>query len=178
MARGRYKQKKTMPQVNEYKRFVSDSTVKIIETSDENINPRLIGSDELSPEGYYKPAQSDRVAKVPLKYLFYDWIKKDGISFFVGTILLGFFTWGATSIISIDKKLESATAVYELRISKAEEQLSSLQTFAITKEILELQIQALRSDIEKNEGVKTSEIDSRISVIEKQIQYIEMKTDS
>lgn len=173
MAKGRYKQKKTMPQVQEYKRFVNDSTVKIVVTSDENVSPKLIGSDEISPERYYKSVQSEKVAKVPIKYAFYDWIKKDGISFFIGTVLIGLFTWGATNIISIDKRLESNTAVYELRISKAEEQLSSLQTFAITKEILELQIQTLRSDIEKNEAVKTSEIDSRISVIEKQIQYIE-----
>ena len=77
--------------------------------------------------------------------------------------------WYAKTLI--DLKIECA--VCENRLSAIEEDIGKLNTDQITREILNLQLDALRQELNSVSALQTTELNNRIDLLERQIELLQ-----
>lgn len=164
MARGKYKQKKTAPEVKQYRNSLGQNKIGMEETFESN-NSLLTGSDSFASE--YKGERDKNIPVAPkeLSLIFRDWIKNNWVNVVVTMIGIPFIGWVAINIISLEK----AQAVYEYRIDQLESDLTDVADDILDKDYIELQITDLKDDIEK---FNMSNVQERISVLENQVESL------
>lgn len=171
MAKGKNSRRKTKPQVNNYRRILNENPIQHGDTTDSGVNPTLVGSDEISIRGEDVGLnQKGKIARVPLKYAIKDYFKKNGIEIIVTLLVVPLLVWMGGSIIALqsDKKLE------EYRISQVEARLNSMEGNYVSKDLLSLQVESLKSEIG---NISTAEVDKRIELLEKQINILEKEVE-
>lgn len=85
------------------------------------------------------------------------------------TIVVAVGGWYAKTLI--DLKIECA--VCENRLSAIEEDIDKLNTDQITREILNLQLDALRQELNSASALQTTELKNRIDLLERQIELLQ-----
>ena len=160
------KSKKTKQQIKAYKRVLNESPVKSQDTTETNVNPALVGSDEY---GYGKDdinsSSSEEVAPVPLKLAVKDWIKEHSVEVIITSIIVPFSIWMVTSILN----LQGDRRVEEYRLEQIEANIESMDDDFVGKEILSLQLEALEQRID---DMNIEELEERITLLEKEIAII------
>ena len=69
--------------------------------------------------------------------------------------------------------LKIECAVCENRLSAIEEDIGKLNTDQITREILNLQLDALRQELNSASALQTTELKNRIDLLERQIELLQ-----
>ena len=77
--------------------------------------------------------------------------------------------WYAKTLI--DLKIDCA--VFENRISSIEEEIDKLDTDYVTREILYLQLDALKQELLSTSALQRAELNNRIDLIERQIEILQ-----
>lgn len=111
-------------------------------------------------------------AKIPFGLRAKRFFKKhifESILSVVLTIVVAVGGWYAKTLI--DLKIECA--VCENRLSAIEEDIDKLNTDQITREILNLQLDALRQELNSASALQTTELKNRIDLLERQIELLQ-----
>lgn len=156
--------KKTRKEVSEYKNYVKhdvhdqQGTVTID-------NDNLRGSNEMDRSSVL--ATNEPI--IPLHYRIKKFIKNHTFESIIVTLLCAFFMWGAKTVL--DLKVD--VAVIQTRLGHLEEQVDGLDADSATREIIDLQIEAVKKDLSNTFGLEIAQIESQLDLIEQQIEYIE-----
>ena len=156
--------KKTRNEVKAYKAYVKYDTHDQRDTVALD-NDNLRGSDQID-NNIYLPAEDPIV---PWHYKLKKILKKHQFETIIVTLLCAFICWGTAAIIQI--KVD--TAVIQTRLDYLEKQVEALDTDNTAKEIIDLQIEAVKKDITNAMALEISDIESQLDLIEQQIEYIE-----
>lgn len=161
--------KKTDAEAREYRKAVKlthvsqGSTVEV-----RNVN--LSGSNELF-ESDLSEWQTQK-AKLPLRIKVKRTVRNHVFEFIlgiIGTLLAALMCWGCKTLIDF----KTDCAVLETKLSEVSEQIESLKTDAVTKELLSLQLDALEKALSYEQEIDRIEIENRIDLIEQQIMLIQ-----
>ncbi len=85
------------------------------------------------------------------------------------TIIVAVGGWYTKTLIEL--KIECA--VYENRLSTIEEEIDKLNTDQVTREILNLQLDALKQELNSTSALQTTELKNRIDLLERQIELLQ-----
>ncbi len=161
--------KKNKVEVQAYKRgvksgaFILDSTVGMR-------NSNLAGSAEIHEEMSQDAFVQE--TKIPFGLRAKRFLKKhtfEAILSVVVSVVVAVGGWYAKTLI--DLKIECA--VCENRLSAIEEDIGKLNTDQITREILNLQLDALRQELNSASALQTTELKNRIDLLERQIELLQ-----
>lgn len=160
------KKKKSPAEVNAYKNFIKSGDQTSQDTA-EIYNANLIGSDQLE-ENRNSPAEEPAFHRGVVLRKF---LKRHIFEVFISILCSAFLAllgwYGATLI---QAKID--IAILDVEIEAISVQVDSLSVDAVTKEILELQLEALKQQISGTLGINNAEIAARLDLIEQQLTYI------
>ena len=161
--------KKTRAEVKEYKNAVKLWTTALESTIDTR-NANLVGSDELSAPDFSDDTAKE--ARLPLRRRVKRFIKKYtfevGLSVVV-TVLTALAGW--YSLTLLDLKVDSA--VLATKLDTVSTQIESLDTDNVTRELLNIQLNALEKELSYELEIDRIEIENRIGLLEQQIALIQ-----
>lgn len=119
-------------------------------------------------QGYFHSRSKNSIRLAAAKRFFKKHIFESILSV-VLTIVVAVGGWYAKTLI--DLKIECA--VCENRLSAIEEDIDKLNTDQITREILNLQLDALRQELNSASALQTTELKNRIDLLERQIELLQ-----
>lgn len=161
--------KKTKAEVKEYKNAVKLS-VTALESTIDTRNANLVGSDELSVPDF--PDDTAKEARLPWRIRVKRFIKKHtfeiGLSVVV-TILTALVGWYGSMLI--DLKVDGA--ILATKLDTVSTQIESLDTDNVTRELLNIQLDALKKELSYEVEIDWIEIENRISLLEQQIALVQ-----
>ena len=161
--------KKTRAEVKEYKNAVKLWTTALESTIDTR-NANLVGSDELSAPDFSDDTAKE--ARLPLRRRVKRFIKKYtfevGLSVVV-TVLTALAGWYGLTLL--DLKVDSA--VLATKLDTVSTQIESLDTDNVTRELLNIQLNALEKELSYELEIDRIEIENRIGLLEQQIALIQ-----
>ena len=161
--------KKTRAEVKEYKNAVKLWTTALESTIDTR-NANLVGSDELCAPDFLDDTAKE--ARLPLRRRVKRFIKKYtfevGLSVVV-TVLTALAGW--YSLTLLDLKVDSA--VLATKLDTVSTQIESLDTDNVTRELLNIQLNALEKELSYELEIDRIEIENRIGLLEQQIALIQ-----
>ena len=161
--------KKTRAEVKEYKNAVKLWTTALESTIDTR-NANLVGSDELSAPDFSDDTAKE--ARLPLRRRVKRFIKKYtfevGLSVVV-TVLTALAGW--YSLTLLDLKVDSA--VLATKLDTVSTQIESLDTDNVTRELLNIQLNALEKELSYELEIDRIEIENRIGLLEQQIALVQ-----
>lgn len=164
--------KKTKAEVKEYKNAVKLSVTALESTIDIR-NANLVGSDELSAPDFSDDTSKE--ARLPWRTRAKRLIKKHtfevGLSVAV-TILTALVGWYGVTLI--DLKVDYA--VLETKLDAVSTQIESLETDNVTRELLNIQLDALKKELSYEQEIDRIEVESRIGLLEQQIALVQEST--
>lgn len=152
MAKRKYRRKKEPIEVKQYKNSLGEKSVGLSETYKAG-DSLLTGSDDFSYERQSR--EKEKVRRKPFPLVFLDWWKENWIS----AILVSVLSWGAISIIDLQK----TKAVYEYRIEEIEKDIEKMSDAIPNKEVLELELKNLKDYIK---NLDFDELEDRITELE------------
>ncbi len=161
--------KKTKAEVKEYKNAVKLS-VPALESTIDTRNANLVGSDELSVPDFSDDTEKE--ARLPWRIRVKRFIKKHtfevGLSLAV-TILTALVGWYGLTLI--DLKVDCA--VLETQLDTVSTQIERLDTDNVTRELLNIQLDALKKELSYEQEIDRIEIENRIGLLEQQIALVQ-----
>lgn len=161
--------KKTKAEVKEYKNAVKLS-VTALESTIDTRNANLVGSDEFSVPDFSDDTPKE--ARLPWRIRVKRFIKKHtfevGLSVAV-TILTALVGWYGVTLI--DLKVDCA--VLETKLDTVSSQIESLDTDNVTRELLNIQLDALKQELSYEQEIDRIEIENRIGLLEQQIALVQ-----
>ena len=163
------RKKKTPAQANQYNNELGSRTTQIENTYGTDSHSYLCGTDE--PMERRDDAEKPKPKK--LRYKIGDWFKENIVATLVGaciTAFIGFIFWGV-----IDLKADMK--VVDTKISNLQEDVDKLATDSVSKEILDLQINALKDSLEAGWLIDRKELENQIELIRQQVKFVEEKLD-
>lgn len=113
------------------------------------------------------------VKRLKLKKFIREHIFEEIIAIIV-TIVVGVASWTLVNVIQLRERV----AVFEYRIEYAETRLTEINNDLVTKEYLSQELQILKLQLGKATSDDLSEIEGRIKLIEKQIEYLSKNQSS
>lgn len=164
---GKDRQKKTAAQANKCNNELGSRTTQIENTYGTDSHSYLCGTDE--PMERRDDAEKPKPKK--LRYKVGDWFKENIVTALVGagiTAIIGFVFWGV-----IDLKADMK--VVDTKITGLQEDVDKLATDSVSKEILDLQIKALKDSLEARWLIDGKELENQIELIRQQIEFVEEK---
>ena len=163
------KEKKTAAQAQEYKAALKMPKVPSEGTMALN-NSNLLGSNEIVP-GDELGVSTEKV-EVPIGLRIKRWATKHVSAIIVGVVIavLGAVVcWCGTTLI--DMKVDYA--VLSSKISELSEQVDRLNTDSVAKDLLTLQIGALKEELSFAHNIDKAEIEKRLALLEQQIAFLQ-----
>lgn len=165
----KYSRKKTDAEANAYKKSVKRSPLKLEGTVDMR-SANLVGSNEIGEQDVSD--EGIREARLSLWTRIKRHIKEHAIETglsIVVTVLIAVVSWSVTTLI--DLKVDCA--VFETKLGIISEQIKDLDTDDVTRELLDLQLDALRQELSYGREIDRVKIENRIDLIEQQIALIQ-----
>lgn len=161
--------KKTKVEVREYKNAVK-LLAGTLESTIGTRNANLVGSDELSVPDF--PDDTSTEVRLPWRTRVKRFIRKHtfevGLSIAV-TILAALIGWYGATLI--DLKVDCA--VLETKLNAVSAQIDSLDTDNVTRELLNIQLDALKQELSYEQEIDRIEIENRIRLLEQQIALVQ-----
>ena len=161
--------KKSKVELQAYKKSVKSSAL-ILDSTVGIRNNNLTGSAEIHKEMPQDAFVQE--TKIPFGLRAKRFLKNhifESILSVVLTIVVAVGGWYAKTLI--DLKIECA--VCENRLSAIEEDIGKLNTDQVTREILILQLDALRQELNSASTLQTTELNNRIDLLERQIELLQ-----
>ena len=163
--RRNYGRKKTPDEANRYNKILENRTAVIENTYISDSHSYLNGTEE-------NMAMSDGTGQKPKPkkwyYAFGDWIKKNIVLAIAIPVLLAFA--GYVFLGVIDSK--SDIRVINFQITEIQKDIESLAADSVSKEIMEMQLSALRSSLDDKIVINSKDIELQIELIKQQIEFI------
>ena len=157
--------KKTKAEVREYKNAVKLSAGTLKSTIDTR-NTNLVGSDELSVPDFSDDTSTE--ARLPWRTRVKRFIRKH--TFEVGlAILAALIGWYGVTLF----ELKVDCAVLETKLDRVSAQIESLDTDNVTREVLNIQLDALKQELSYEQEINRIEIENRIGLLEQQIALVQ-----
>lgn len=160
--------KKNYREVHAYKKSIKNDDQPLDGTIELN-NTNLIGSEEVHESVISGLNASEDEISIFVKIKRY--IRKhtfDTIISFILAVVVALVGWYGKTMIDI--KIECA--VFENQLVAIEKRIDSLEDNSVTKELLNLQVEAIRKDLENYRLHNSSDLNRRIELIEKEIEII------
>ena len=161
--------KKSESEVQAYKQGVKSGSM-LLDSTIGMRNNNLTGSAEIHEE---MPQDSfTQETKIPIALRAKRFIKNhifESILSVILSIVLAVGGWCAKTLI--DLKIEYA--VCENRLSAIEKDIDKLNTDQVTREILNLQLDALSQELNTSSILQTTELNNRIDLLECQIELLQ-----
>lgn len=160
--------RKTQAEVKAYKNAVKVLSAPIDGTYDVP-NMNLEGSNEVRDRDF--PADTPEVPQIPWRLRAKRFLKKNTYEVVVGVVvgvLAALVAWYGATLI--DLKIDSA--VLESRLNDVDKQIEDLDADAVTHELLDLQLDALKNDISHDHDLDLIELERRIDLLEQQITLV------
>lgn len=159
--------KKTHEEAIAYKSFVKNTTECQQDTININ-NDNLRGSDQIRDDF----GISTQEPLVTWNYKLKRFIRRhlfETIISIVATLFCVFIAWSANTMI----QMKVNVAVIQTELEYLEKEVEDLDVDAIDKNVIDLQIEAIRNELSTSINIKTNEIQTQINLIEQQIKHLE-----
>lgn len=160
--------KKSKDAARAYKQNIKSAVIPPEGTVDSS-NFNLMGSNEF---GNPDISEVPKIAPLSWKIRAKRFIKKHtfetGLSIAVA-ILVAVVGWYGKTLID----LRVSHAVLETRINSLTTKIDNLDTNHITRELLTIQLEALRQELLQSQTIEKTEIEGRIALIEQQITFVQ-----
>ena len=161
--------KKNKDEVSAYKRSIRSNSA-FLESTVGIRNSNLTGSAEAYNEMSLEDSQQE--IQIPFRIRAKRFLKNhifESILSLIVSLIVILAGWYAKTLI--DLKIEYA--VFENRLTSIEDQIDDLSIDNVTREILTLQVDALRQELLSDSALQKSEIDNRIDLLEQQIDILQ-----
>ena len=160
------RQKKTQAQANQCKKALESQTLKVESTFTSDAPNLLKGTDE----GFGKEGDiGTKPKKKEFKYAVGDWCKKNLATAIVLAIITGVGAYITNSLI----QLNSDVKVIEVMISELQIDINKLETDAVSKENLDLQLSSIKESLNSKVELDVKEVQNQLELIKQQIEFIE-----
>lgn len=156
--------KKTPKQSQEYNSFIANSTYSPDATMPD-ANKMLSGTAEIYGQQEAEIERADPIKKKSLKYRFWDWIKEHIFPTIITTVVIAIGTVLISHMVQI--------AVIEQKIEYLDEQIDMLSSETVDKEVLELQLDSLKKELESSSSLTLNDIKWQIKMLEEKINSLQ-----
>ena len=131
------------------------------------------GSDNLNESGTISTDKPKASLWYKFKKLVREHVFETVISI-ITAIIIGIGTWYGATLI----QMKIDVAVLDARLSVLEDQIGDLSVNTVTKEIFELQVEAIKKELTSDSALRNTEIEAQIALLEQQIEFIRNYNDT
>lgn len=161
---------KKMPnQTHAYNSFIANSTYSPDATMPD-ANKMLSGTAEISGRNEDQIDSVDPIKKTPFKYRFLDWVKEHIFPTIMTTVVV------AIGSVLISHKVQ--IAVIDQRIVYLDKQIEMISSETVDKELLELQLEALKKEVDSSSSLALNDIKWQIKILEEKIYLVQQAEDN
>lgn len=165
MSKNRNRIKKTPQQANQYRACIQSTSYSPNSTTGDISVNSLVGSEELLS---YSPAFKDKEEKIApkkLRFRIKDYFDSNGMQIIILAILIPVLGWLMTTVISLE--IEKARMME--RLDNVKEDLANISSDFVDKDVIDIQIESIESDLYGILNTNIPSIEDRISKIEDKI---------
>lgn len=155
--------KKNQREVQNYRNSLKNPLLLPEETSPIN-NEFLMGTAETVFDKREETESDKKIIKKPMRYVIYDWIKAHILDGIILAIITGIFTVVLNGAINI--------ALLKQKIEDISNQIEGIQESNVQKEVLDLELENIKSDINNSFLISFNDIKWKIEVLEEKIREI------
>lgn len=156
--------KKTPDQAHAYNSFIAKSLYSPDATMPD-ANKMLSGTAEILGQREAEIDRVDPIKKTPFKYRFWDWVKEHIFPTIITTVVI------AIGSVLISHMIQMA--VIEQRIDYLDKQIEMISNETVDKELLELQLESLKKEIDSSSSLTLNDIKWKIKILEDKISSLQ-----
>lgn len=168
MSKNKNRIKRTHQQADQYRNYIQSNTDSPETTTGVMGVTSLIGSGEsVAYPSSYKDKE-ERIAKKSFRLKIQDYWELHSAEVVISAILIPTIIWLASAVID----LQIDRAIFRERVDNIKESVAEISSDSANKDVLNIQIASIESDLSNILNANIPDIEKRISTIENEVKTI------